>query len=77
MLTPTAYALAARKLHDMLDLVTDPDPLLRLIADDMECEPNGIAHAVTFATARIVSDPANAEFWRRLAGSLRKASSMV
>ena len=29
------------------------------------------------ATARIVSDPGNAEFWRRLAGSLRKASGMI
>lgn len=29
------------------------------------------------ATARIVSDPGNAEFWRRLAGSVRKAMTMI
>ena len=40
-------------------------------------ESNALLDAHQDATARIVSDPGNAEFWRRLAGSLRKASGMI
>ena len=36
-----------------------------------------VAAAADVCAARMVSDPVNAEFWRRLAGSLRKASAMV
>jgi len=33
--------------------------------------------ALEICEARMQSDPANAEFWRRLAGSLRKARAMI
>ena len=33
--------------------------------------------AMRVCEARTRSDPANAEFWRRLAGSLRKARAMI
>lgn len=74
------YAKAGQRLHDMLDTRNAADApacLLRIVADDMQQTQDGIGHALTYATARIVSDPANTEFWRRLTGSLRKASAMV
>ena len=48
------------------------------VAIDLECMAcNPFPIALDAANARQLSDPANAEFWRRLAGSLRKALTML
>lgn len=48
------------------------------VAIDLECvNANPFPLALDHCNTRQVADAGNAEFWRRLAGSLRKAASMV
>lgn len=71
----TASEKTARALHDALDSVGE-NAMLRDIADDLECD--GYFGPATTRAAWLADHgpPKDREFFRRLAGSLRKACTL-
>lgn len=70
-----ALDLAADKLRDPRAHPAIPP---EHVAVDLECvNANPFPLVLDYCNARQVADAVNAEFWRRLAGSLRKACDML
>lgn len=70
-----AYTAAGERLHWLLDTHGE-DVALRVIADDMQ-QDGALGPALSYATQMAAhGPPCDREFWRRLAGSLRKATTL-
>lgn len=72
----------ARRLHNALDDVqqagtfTDTDAhVLRIIADDIECDP--AAEYLLYLEAKAHDEPHNAAFLGRVAGNVRKVEGLT
>lgn len=69
-----AHTAAGERLHWLLDEHGE-DVALRNVADDLQ-QSGAMGPAIRYAYAQSLDPGPNAEFWRRLLGSLRKAATL-